>query len=105
MKNYRPKILDAGEQDIKDIEEHLAQYSPTAVRKFFKTMRERIRSLRMLPYSCPAYEEDPFFRRMVMGDYILFYSVDEKRELVIVHRIFHHSRNIDRHMREYRATM
>ena len=105
MKNYRPKILDAAEQDIKQIEEYLVQYSHNAVRRFFESMKERIRSLRTMPFSCPEYELDPFFRRMVLGDYILFYNVDEKRKLVIVHRIFHHSRNIDRHMREYRELM
>jgi len=103
--SYRLKILDAGEQDIKTIEEYLAQYSRSAVRRFFESMKERIRSLKTMPFSCPEYEPDSFFRRMVLGDYILFYSVDEKRKLVIVHRIFHHSRNIDRHMSEYRESM
>ena len=105
MKNYRPKILDAAEQDIKAIEEYLVQYSRDAVRRFFDSMKERIRSLRTMPLSCQEYELDPFFRRMILGDYILFCNVDEKRKLVIVHRIFHHSRNIDRHMREYRESM
>jgi len=45
-----------------------------------------------------VYEKDPFFRRMVIDDYVLFYSVDEKRNLVLMHRIFHHSRNIDHEM-------
>ncbi|MDR0220163.1 MAG: type II toxin-antitoxin system RelE/ParE family toxin [Lachnospiraceae bacterium] len=35
---------------------------------------------------------------MVVGDYLLFYSVDEKRKLVIVHRIFHSSRDIRQQM-------
>jgi len=60
---YRPKILDAGEQDIKAIEEYLVQYSRNAVRRFFETMKERIRSLKTMPFSCPEYELDPFFRR------------------------------------------
>jgi plasmid stabilization system protein ParE len=56
-----------------------------------------------MPLSCPAYEEDPFFRRMVLGDYLLFYSVDEGRKLVTIHRIFHHARDIKRLMAEYQA--
>ena len=42
----------------------------------------------------PAYDADPFFRKMIIDDYLLFYSVDEKRILIIVHRIFHSKRNI-----------
>lgn len=103
--SYHTKILDTGEQDIKAIEEYLIRYSPNAVRKFFESMKERIHTLRTMPLICPEYEHDPFFRRMVLGDYLLFYSVDEKRKLVIVHRIFHHSRDIDHHMREYRETL
>jgi plasmid stabilization system protein ParE len=50
------------------------------------------------PYMYPPYEEDSFFRRMVVGDYILFYSVDEVRNIIPIHRIFHHSRNVTRQM-------
>ena len=101
MKTYRPKILDAAEQDIMGIEEYLVKHSTEAVRRFFGNMKERIHALKTMPYIHPEYEHDPFFRRMILGDYILFYSVDEKRKLVIVHRIFHHTRNIDRHIQEY----
>jgi len=103
--SYQPKILDAAEQDINNIEEYLAQYSRNAVRRFFDHMKERIRSLRTMPFSCPEYELDPFFRRMVLGDYVLFYSVDEKDKLVIVHRIFHYTRNVARYMQEYHTTL
>ena len=39
-------------------------------------------------------EVDPFYRRMVVGDYNLFYSVNDQKKIVTVHRIFHHSRNV-----------
>ncbi|MCL1878352.1 MAG: type II toxin-antitoxin system RelE/ParE family toxin [Defluviitaleaceae bacterium] len=102
--NYRPMILDAANHDIEAIEEYLTKYSRGAVRRFFEIMKEQIRSLKTMPFSCPEYEIDPFFRRMILDDYILFYSVDEKRKMVIVHRIFHHSRDTDRRMAEYRAS-
>jgi len=102
--SYRSKILDAAEHDIKNIEEYLSEHSARATRNFFESMKERIRSLKTMPFSCPAYEHDPYFRRMVLGDYLLFYSVDEKRQLIVVHRIFHHSRDIDRHMQDYRRS-
>jgi len=35
---------------------------------------------------------------MIVNDYLLFYSVDEKRQLAIIHRIFHPSRDISRQM-------
>ena len=40
MKNFRLKILDTAEQDIKNIEEYLAEHSTDAVRKFFGTMKK-----------------------------------------------------------------
>ena len=82
---------------------YLSQFYASTARNFKAKLAERVNSLKSMPLSCQAYEVDPFFRRMVVGDYLLFYSVDEKRKLVIIHRIFHHARDIDRIMVDYRV--
>lgn len=98
---YKIKHLPRAISQILEIENRLNEYSPTAADRFAEAIDERIAALAKMPLMHPAYEKDPFFRKMVLGDYILFYSVDEKRKLIIVHLVFHHSRDIDRHMRKY----
>jgi len=98
---YLPEAIDK----IFKIEDYLNQHSPTAAAEFTDMVDERVEALRDHPLMCQAYDRDPFFRRMVLGDYILFYSVDEKRKLVVIHLIFHHAEDVDRNMRKYRAYM
>ena len=102
---YRPKHLPKAIDDIFRIEDYLNEHSPTAANEFTELVGKRVECLMDLPYSCPAYERDPFFRKMVLGSYILFYSVDDKRELVVIHRIFHRAQNIDQHMSEYQESI
>ena len=53
--------------------------------------------MKTLPYMYPANEEDPLFRRMIIDDYLLFYSVDDEQKLVIIHHVFHSKRDICQH--------
>ncbi|MCL2604916.1 MAG: type II toxin-antitoxin system RelE/ParE family toxin [Defluviitaleaceae bacterium] len=100
--SFRIIFLENAEADMDAIEEYLSQFYADTVQNFFSKLKERVFMLEDMPYMCQAYEEDPFFRRMVVGDYVLFYSIDETRNLVIIHRIFHHSRNITRQMLPHR---
>jgi len=95
---FRVIFLEEAEADMDIIEEYLSQFYDSTVRNFFHKLKEQVFMLEDTPYMCQAYEEDTFFRRMVVGDYLLFYSVDESRNLVIIHRIFHHSRNVSRQL-------
>lgn len=88
--------------DMLEIEEYLAQHSTNAADRFVDDLGERTAALLEYPFMNPIYEDDPFFRRMVLGDYLLFYNVDEKRKLVIIHRIFHHSKDINRRILVYK---
>lgn len=48
---------------------------------------------RDFPYSCPIYEDDPDYRTLVVGDYLVFYMVNEDDKIVEIHRIFHGSKD------------
>lgn len=101
--SYRATYSDDAKLDAREIVTYLAQFYAGAARNFKTKLTEQVNMLKDMPLSCPAYEKDPFFRRMVLSDYLLFYSVDEKRKLVTVHRIFQHARDIKRLMAEYQA--
>jgi len=91
---YLPEAID----EMLKIENYLYEHSPAAADRFAETLEERTDSLAQHPLMCQVYDKDPFFRRMVIGDYLLFYSVDERRELVVIHHIFHHSQDTFRLM-------
>ena len=87
-----------------NIEEYLSGFYPSTANNFFDRLERQVASLENTPYMYEAYEEDSFFRRMVIGDYNLFYSVDEDDEIETVHRIFHHSRLVSRNLLMHRIT-
>ena len=92
--SYRASFMIEAERDMDDIEEYMSKFYANTARRFFAQLKKQVLLLEGMPYMCPAFDDDPYFRRMVVGDYLLFYSVDDKRRLVIIHRIFHSSRDI-----------
>jgi plasmid stabilization system protein ParE len=96
--SYRVAFLEDAELDMNDIEEYLSEFYESTVRDFFAELKEKVLVLEDTPYICQAYDEDPFFRQMYVKDYRLFYSIDDKRQLVIIHRIFHGTRDINQQL-------
>jgi plasmid stabilization system protein ParE len=99
---YRVSFLEFADRDIDVIEAYLSQFYESTVQNFFTELKKKVLMLEGMPYMYPAYERDPFFRQIVLSGYLLFYSVNEEQKLVDIHHIFHHSRDIDRLIAEYR---
>ena len=89
-------FMPEANRDMDDIEDYMSQFYASTARSFFIRLKRQTTSLETMPYMYPAYDADTYFRRMVIDDYLLFYSVDEKRNLVVIHRLFHSKRDIDR---------
>ena len=89
-------FMPDADRDMDDIEDYLSQFYASTVRNFFAKLKRQTTSLETMPYMYPAYDADTYFRRMVIDDHLLFYSVNEKRNLVVIHRIFHSKRDVDR---------
>ena len=100
--SYRITYSDDAKQDAKEIVTYLAQFYASTARSFKIKLTERVNALKKTPLMYPIYENDPFFRQMVLDDYLLFYDVDEKRKRVTIHHIFHHARDIERLITDYR---
>ena len=100
--SYQVMFLEDAETDMDGIDEYLCQFSERTADKFIAQVESQTLLLEENPYMCQIYEADPFYRRMVVGDYNLFYSVNEQMKQVIVHRVFHHSRNVSRQLLRHR---
>ena len=96
--SYQVNFSENAKFDSKAITAYLAQFFTSTPRNFKNQLAKKVNLLKTTPFICQPYEFDPFFRRMVVGDYNLFYSVDEQKKLVTIHRIFHHTRNVNKDM-------
>ena len=91
---YRIKYLPDTVTDRANIKEYLSQYYESTAKEFFILLKAKIEQLKEFPYSCPVYEDDLEYRRLVVGDYLVFYRVNDKEKIVEIHRIFHGSQDI-----------
>ena len=95
---YRIKYLPETVTDREEIRDYLSQYYASTVKEFFALLKEKTAQSRGFHYSYPQYVDDPDYRRLVVGDYLVFYMVNEDNKIVEIHRIFHGSRDIKRHL-------
>jgi len=87
---YLPEAIS----DQANIKIYLSQFYPGTSQRFFSLLKTKIARLKTYPYSCPVYEDDPDYRKLVVGDYLVFYMIDENEKRVEIHRILHGSRDV-----------
>ena len=92
--SYQVVFTSKAECDLNCIEEYLSQFYPSTARNFFDKAKKSITLLEDMPYMYPEYEEDSYFRKMSVDDYLFCYHVDEESKRIIFHRIFHMKRDI-----------
>ena len=72
--------------DVLNIEIHLEEH-PQKARRIFKELDEKLGVLAKNPKMYQVYEDFPIFRRIVVEDYLAFYTIDEKRGIIEIHRL------------------
>jgi addiction module RelE/StbE family toxin len=90
----KPIFTPAALEDIHDIKKYLSAFYASTADKFLDELEKRITAITDLPYMYEAFVHDPFYRKMPLDDYLVFYHVDEKSCTVEIHRILHSSKNI-----------
>jgi plasmid stabilization system protein ParE len=67
-------------------------------RRFYNEVSERIGSLREHPYMFPLYHDEKLsadgLRFIVIGNYLMFYAVDEDHLIISIIRILYGKREI-----------
>ena len=91
---YRIRYLPDTVEDRANIRDYLSQYYKGTAKRFFDLLKKKIARLKDYPYSCPIYEDDPDYHRLVVGDFLVFYVVNEDEKIVEIHRVFHGSLDI-----------
>ena len=87
---YLPQTI----KDREEIKSYLSQFYKGTSKRFFALLKTKISMLKNFPLSCPAYEGNSRYRKLVVGDYLVFYVVHENAKVVEIHYIIHGSRNL-----------
>ncbi|MDR3288403.1 MAG: type II toxin-antitoxin system RelE/ParE family toxin [Peptococcaceae bacterium] len=94
--NFSEQAADDLDKIVKYIREELS--NPQAARRFYEAVDEKLRLLREHPYMFPSYHDEKLsaegFRSAVIGNFMMFYLVDDGMSLVSIARILYGKRDI-----------
>jgi plasmid stabilization system protein ParE len=99
MQQYEIKYMDSSLFDMAVIKEYLSQFYETTWIKTAGEIERHIGFLKEIPYGFPLYPGSETYRKLVAGDYIVFYKIIEEGHIVEVHAIWHGKMNIIEHMK------
>lgn len=95
MTQYRLMYLDTALEDMSDIKAYLDLNSETAWSKLVIYMKKQMDNLKKFPYMGERYKK---YRRLVCGDYLVFFKVNDDKKTVEVYHVLHCSRNIKKYL-------
>ncbi|MDD3654773.1 MAG: type II toxin-antitoxin system RelE/ParE family toxin [Desulfotomaculaceae bacterium] len=99
MAKYKIAVSEPAENDLRDIVRYIsAQLSaPMTALKMMDTIEEAIAGLSDMPEKYPLVSDDRLkvmgYRKLLVKNYIVFFSVDDKSNIVDVERILYARRD------------
>lgn len=96
---YSLEFLPIARQDMSDIAKYVNSVlcNPSAAMNLIERMVAAAEELQDHPYSCPVYYPPrtlPFeYRKLTVGNYIMFYRIAEKLKLITVVRVIYAKRD------------
>ena len=99
MTNYAVLINDIADYEIHSSLEYIEYvlYEPTAARKLWSKIEKKKQYLAMNPYMYPAISVPNLakkgFRFVVIGNYLMFYKINEAKKAVLIFRFLYGRRN------------
>jgi addiction module RelE/StbE family toxin len=84
---YTVRFSPFAKDDKKSIRTYLSRFYPETPRRFNDSLKEHIENLKNNPYLYPKYTENTDYRRMFVGNYIVFYKVNDAEKQISIYRI------------------
>jgi len=97
---YKVKYSEQAVDDLDEIIRYISQelLSPQSADNFFKAVYRKLGFLRENPYMYPLHNDDKLasdgYRFVVIGNYYMFYLVDDVNSIVNIARILYGKRDI-----------
>ena len=98
--SFRIKFTELAAQDLSDIVEYISEklYSPGAAERFYSEVDKRLDKTSENPFIYPLTRDEKLsaegYRVAVIGNYLLFYLVDEVNMIAYIIRIVYGKRDI-----------
>ena len=98
MPGYSVKLLGMAQGDLDEICEYLSRFYTGTVGRFLEVLEESFDNAAYNPRMYQLYEWNKKYHRIIAGDYLAFYKIDDDEKRVDVYRILHGKRNIPEYL-------
>ena len=95
---YTIRFSPSAKEDKKEIKTYLSKFYPKTSRRFIVSLKEHIVNLQDNPYIYPKYSENTDYRRMFIGNYIVFYKVNDAEKEIDIYRILRATWNLPKYL-------
>ena len=86
--DMRLEYINTFYNDITEAAAYLVDY-PQKAKRIFEKMDKKLNNLIDHPELYPIYENFPEFRKIVIEDYLVFYTINENDDLIEIHRLIY----------------
>jgi toxin ParE1/3/4 len=99
MKKYRVDVSEPAESDLRDIIRYIASQLPAPISalQMMELLEEAMAGLSDMPERCPLVVDERLsqmgYRKLILRNHIVFFSIDEKNNVVDVERILYGRRD------------
>jgi len=102
MAEYKVEGSESAEKDLRDIVRYISSQfdAPMTALKMMDIIEEAVNSLEDMPQRCPLVADERLaalgYRKLIVKNYFVFFTVDEQNKVVDIERILHARRDWQR---------
>jgi len=93
--SYNVQYLRRAIQNLQEIYDYISEDSISAADKVIDEIDGKVADLEQMPAKYPVYPDKPAYRRMPVGNYLVFYKIFEDKKLVRIYLVVHGKRSFD----------
>ena len=95
---YTVRFSPFAKEDKENIIIYLSKFYPGTPGRFKFLLKEHIAKLKENPYMYSEYPENIEYRSMLVGNYIVFYKVNEEKKQISIYRILRASWDLPKYL-------
>ena len=95
---YTIRFSPYAKEDKEEIKTYLSRFYPETPRRFTALLKKHISILKENPYMYGEYPENTDYRRMPVGNYIVFYKVNDAEKQIDIYRILRSSWDLPKYL-------
>jgi len=85
---YKLEYITTFHADIANVVSNLEEH-PQMAKRILEKIDTKLKNLVNYPEMYPIYDDCPEFRRLIVEDYLVFYSINERTGIIEVHRLIY----------------